>query len=186
MPTDVDRWNGNAWRMSLLNYLQYFLVGFLLVDFYLCDWRGSVVSARAWAWDLAGLLAWVFIWSNVDGGAVAQVLLPLGVLIAYAAAFRGRSFNAIVRNRWVFTIGGMCYTIYLWHQPILMTWGKFGLPRTWSAALPLPVNVAFQFLAAAILLLLVGAVFFAFTERPFMKKEWYRQLWRQAAPTYDS
>jgi peptidoglycan/LPS O-acetylase OafA/YrhL len=185
MPASVDRWDGDAWRMSLLNYLQYFLVGFLLADLYLCDWRGKAASERRWAWDMVGVLAWVFLWSNVAGGAVAQVLLPLAMLVAYAAAFRGCWLNAVVRSPWVFTIGGMCYTIYLWHQPILMTWGKFGLPRTWTSSLPLPVNVAIQFLAGVILVVLVGAVLFTFTERPFMKKEWYRKLWRQAAITHD-
>jgi len=176
MPATVDRWNGDAWRMSLLNYLQYFLVGFLLTDFYLCDWRGKPVSQRRWAWDLVGVLVWCFMWSNVDGSAVAQVLLPLAMLVAYMAAFRGRWQNEIVRNPWVFTVGGMCYTIYLWHQPILMTWGKFGLPHTWLTGAPLPLNVAVQFLAGGLLLLILGVILFASTERPFMKKDWYRNF----------
>jgi peptidoglycan/LPS O-acetylase OafA/YrhL len=183
MPAGPDRWNGDVWRMSLLNYLQYFLVGFLLADFYLCDWRGKPVSGRRWAWDLAGVFAWIFLWSNVAGGAVAQVFLPLAMLLAYAAAFRGRWLNAVVRNPWVFTIGGMCYTIYLWHQPILMAWGKVGLPRTWLPGLPLPVNVAVQFLAGGVLLLIIGAALFVFTERPFMKKEWYLHLWQRKPAT---
>jgi peptidoglycan/LPS O-acetylase OafA/YrhL len=170
MPAAVDRWNGDSWRMSLLNYLQYFLVGFLLADFYLCDWRMQAASKRRWAWDLIGVLAWVFLWSNVNGGMVAQVLLPPVMLIAYAAVFRGRWLNALVRNPWIFTIGGMCYTIYLWHQPILMAWGKFGLPRTWISSLPLPFNVVVQFLAGSVLVVFIGTVLFAFTERPFMER----------------
>lgn len=181
MPTGVDRWNGDVWRMSLLNYLQYFLVGFLLADFHLCDWRGKPLSGRRWAWDLAGVLAWVFIWSNVAGGPGLQVLLPPAMFIAYAAAFRGRWLNAIVCNRWIFTIGGMCYTIYLWHQPIMMTWGKIGLGMTWLPGAPLPVNVAIQFAIGGVFVIGLGAVLFALSERPFMRKEWYRQ-WFQSQP----
>jgi len=181
MPKGVDRWNGDVWRMSLLNYLQYFLVGFLLVDVYLCHWRGKSASELKILWDLAGIGAWIFLWSNVASGAVMQVLLPVAMLVAYAAAFRGRWLNAIVCNRWVFTIGGMCYTIYLWHQPVLMTWGKIGLPRTWMNGMPMPINVLVQFVAGFILLLVVGSVLFKYTERPFMKKEWYRILWPAAA-----
>lgn len=185
MPKGVDRWNGDVWRMSLLNYLQYFLVGFLLVDFYLCSWRGKAASGQRWLWDITGVGAWIFLWSNVAGSAVMQVLLPMAMLIAYAAAFRGYWLNAVVRNGWVFTIGGMCYTIYLWHQPILMTWGKIGLPRTWIAGLPMPLNVFVQFVSGFILVVLVGSVLFKYTERPFMKKEWYRMLWPSAATAHN-
>jgi peptidoglycan/LPS O-acetylase OafA/YrhL len=183
MPADVDRWNGDAWRMSLLNYLQYFLVGFLLVDFYLCDWRGKPASENRWAWDTVGVLAWIFLWSNVAGGALSRVLLPPAMLLAYVAAFRGRWLNAIVRNPLVFTVGGMCYTIYLWHQPIMMTWGKFGLRWTWLTGAPLLLNVAIQFAIGTLLVVGVGCVLFALTERPFMRKEWYRQWFvRQPVP----
>jgi hypothetical protein len=43
------------------------------------------------------------------------------------------------------------------------------------------VNVLIQFVAGFTLLLVVGSVLFEYTERPFMKKEWYRSLWPAAA-----
>ncbi len=174
MPAVGDRWDGNVWRMSLLNYTHYFLAGFLLADVYLCDWRGKAHGKRAWLWDLTGLGIWAFIWSNVDGSWLVQILLPFAVFLAYTAAFRGPFMNRFFRTWWVFTIGGMCYTIYLWHQPILMMWGKFGMARTWLNNAPLFVNVFLQFAIGGLLVVAVGAVLFAFTERPFMRKEWYR------------
>ncbi|HEX5179673.1 MAG TPA: acyltransferase [Gemmatimonadaceae bacterium] len=154
--------------LTLLNYLQYFLLGFLLADFYLSEWRAPSPNQRVW--DAVGVLSWiamVAVWVNVPR---PLVLFPLLALIVVCATFRGRRLRAVFRNPWVTTIGGMCYTIYLLHYPIISAIGRrtiriaandgFALHLLVQAAIVLP------------LLLFVSIVFFVAIERPCMQKDW--------------
>ncbi len=178
---------GRAWSgqglmegTTILHQLQYFLVGFLLVDLYLNAW--SRPSTHRGAWDIAGLLSWagivvVLLFCGHDPpGFLAwpHVVLPFLMLVAYAGAMRGRLVNAFVSNRWIFTIGGMCYTIYLWHLVLLTIGarvlsrfkgtGNFELDMVWTGVILIPVVLA------------TSAVLFILFEKPFMKRDWPRRV----------
>lgn len=153
---------------TLLGNLQYFMAGFFLCDLYLGAWKRK--TAANWRWDLGALLAWVAMDAVHRLGAAWAWSLPGLILIAYCGAFRGAVFAKVLANPWPVTIGGMCYTIYLYHYFFISFAGRFIAP--WLRNVPFPVAYLVQFLLIAPIVLVGGAVLFAIFERPFMNREW--------------
>ena len=96
-------------QTSVLYYLPLFLAGFLLCDLYVTrrDWKAS------WAWDLAALCGWPLVWYLSP--AWSHILLPFIIVVLYLAAFRGRLCSKLFSNPMITDIGGMCYSLYLFH-----------------------------------------------------------------------
>jgi peptidoglycan/LPS O-acetylase OafA/YrhL len=156
---------------SIAYYLSFFLAGFLVCDLYLTrsQWKPSFL------WDLFALCLWPTVW--IMGRNFGHVILPFAIVVLYLAAFRGRICSALFSNSYLTNIGGMCYSIYLFHFLIIYAverltarWhfgNNFWLYFTLQSALILPV-----------ILLLCGG-FFLLIERPCMDREWPRKLWRR-------
>lgn len=157
---------------SLLFQIQYFLAGFLLADCYLLGWRDAGRGGAAW--DLLATAALAGIVPAMEGGAPGHVALPLLMLAAYAGVFRGRYWNAGLTRPWITVVGGMCYTIYLYHLNVLGNLLKLTAPLTATAALP--VQVAVQGLLTVPPLIAVSAALFALFEKPFMRRQWPTRL----------
>lgn len=164
--------------LSLLGHLRYFLLGFLLADVHLTDWEGA--PAATGAWDLLGLAAWASLPFLLAHPLAAQLLLPLALFVAYAAAFRGRLLHRVFAQPWVAVVGGMCYTIYLYHAQIL--WTLYGwLQARGLAAAPGSLLALVQLLPVLLLVVAVCAGFFVAFEKPFMYARWPQALvgwWR--------
>jgi peptidoglycan/LPS O-acetylase OafA/YrhL len=62
--------------------------------------------------------------------ALLKNTLPLLALLAYVAAFRGRLTSNVLTRTPIVMVGGMCYTLYLYHFFIISFVGRFSLPRT--------------------------------------------------------
>ena len=172
-PLATRYWGADSYivNFSLLGNIQYFLVGFLLVDFYLAGWLDA--SAPGLKWDIvfpfAGLAA-VFI--NTD--ATWEILLPWVILLACWAAFRGKLTARFLSNPWITTVGGMCYTIYLYHAFIISALvRKTAVLQT--KILWLDWIIQFSILFPAVILI-CSVLFFLF-ERPFMQKDWPAKFW---------
>ncbi len=183
-------WSHLAWEpfvdRTLIGQLPYFLIGFLLCDLWLNEWKE--VSRHKIFWDVAGLLAWGLlpfcVFSPKTGGHppmwVQLGVKPVILFIAYSAAFRGALWPRFFSLRPVVVIGGMCYTIYLFHNQLIqiVIHGIFDA-REWTAdynwrlaAVPL---VVFLVVAAS-------AGLFLLVEKPFMDKEWPKKVrawWRE-------
>lgn len=157
---------------SIAYYLAFFLAGFLVCDLYLTrrpeEWKPTL------AWDALALCLWPLVWYL--GRNAGHVLLPFVIVVLYLAAFRGRICSAFFGNGTITNIGGMCYSIYLFHLMIIF----FVKHQTMS--LHIGQNFWFYFAVQSCLivpcvLLLCGA-FFVLIERPCMDKEWPQKLWR--------
>jgi peptidoglycan/LPS O-acetylase OafA/YrhL len=161
--------------LSLPNFLQFFLVGFLLADLYLCEWREDTRRRRHWdVIALAGCLTLPLIWSH---SLLLSFAFPIVAFLHYGAAFRGPLTYRVLGNRWLVTIGGMCYTIYLLHYPLV----NFTFARSKFLVLTnnFAVNLLAQFLMIGPVILATSAVFFLVIEKPCMKKDWPQRLWRK-------
>jgi peptidoglycan/LPS O-acetylase OafA/YrhL len=179
LPATGDHWNGGRWRMSIANYSQYFLAGFLLADLYLTGQLTPSTMGWAVGWDIIAAVAWVALALIVCSFMFLQALLPLLVVVAYVAAFKSRWFRAGLRVRGVYLLGGMCYTIYLWHQPLMMTWGKIVMPHSWLSSLDFGWNAMIQAFFCIGLVIICSPILFVLLERPFMDKQWHLRLWRR-------
>jgi len=153
-------------RLTLLNFAHYFLTGFLLVDLYL---TGRLRGAdKRLAWDLATLAGAAAIFATLSRFGQFYFLLPLMVGLLYAGFFMGRLSNAFARARWITIIGGMCYTIYLYHILIISNL----MTQTMSlASITRPFNLDFALQCLMILpaVLAVCVLLFFYAEKPFMR-----------------
>lgn len=160
--------------LSIVNYIQYFLVGFVLCDLYLTDWEKL---PRHYLWDVASALLWV--WIFAANGEIVHLLLPIATRLAYIGAFKGVLFRAFFRTPFVCLTGGMCYSIYLTHNAtitgvdlLLRRFGHFNGAVSWP-------HVLLVYCVAVPLTLLVGMGLFIFVERPCMDRRWPRNLWNR-------
>ena len=157
---------------TILGNLQYFMAGFFLCDLYLSRWKRR--PAASWLWDFAALAAWVAIAAVQRLGPDWAWAVPVLIVPAYAGAFRGVLLPKILSNPWPVTIGGMCYTIYLYHYFVISFAGRFS--THWLPAMPLPLAFSAQFLLIAPVVLGGCAVLFVLFERPFMSRDWPARL----------
>lgn len=159
----------HSWT-TLPGNIQFFLAGFLLADVYLTG--GLEVAARKFTWDvllLASAAAMVFIQMH-EAFAVA---LPWAILLVCLAAFRGKLTAWFLAQPVVITIGGMCYTIYMYHWFMISLLIRVtGSLQTKNFALDLLI----QFAVMVPVIVLVCAVLFAMFERPFMRRDWPARL----------
>ena len=164
--------------INVFDFMQFFLVGFLLSDVYVASWRRT--PATSLAMDLAGLIAAMVLYvatgnhGNVDHSPLWIVCSCLGLFVRCCAAFRGTLTSRILGNPWIVVIGGMCYTIYLYHYQIFSLTGHAAM-RVQIAHHPLlSFGTAFIFMVPV--MLVVSSVLFVLFEKPFMRKDWPRRL----------
>ncbi len=160
---------------SISAYFMNFGMGILACWLYLKfpDWFKS----KYYAYDLLGLFATFGLfyfykpqhnYTNIAGFNIAL----LGVILT---AFKGRVCNWFYTRSVVFTIGGMCYSIYLLHYAFLH------LSATYTEVLANPkwgygFNLFIQILITIPLVLIVSGLFFICFERPFMDKDWMKRI----------
>ncbi len=154
-------------RFTVLNQLAYFLAGFLLADLYLSS-RKQAVSGKT-RHDWAAVAVFLFTLS-------LPILrfLPLLLLAFLFFMFQGFRVRRLFSYKPVYLIGGMCYSIYLMHYPIMSTFSRllartmpglaFGLAVLISACVCLPMVLA------------VSTCFFVLIERPCMDSRWPKKL----------
>lgn len=166
-------------RFTLLGQLPFFMVGFLLADIYLSKARAP--DRRA-GWDVVASMAWLAILAQrmwlprefVSG----QLIFAALVGLAYHASANGLVWPRILSNRWLVIIGGMCYSIYLYHRLVLSIISeRLLLPRlaTGSEFLDLLLLLGCTSLAV----LAICALIFVMLERPCMRPNWPTELWNR-------
>ena len=117
---ELSRWLSTELRAhSILGQLQFFLAGLLLAEFYISYWkhRSSRAEVRC-IWDFVGICAWLFIpfSLHLEGFSHWRAFL---VLLAFSCVLKGSLLKRILSFRLFSTIGGMCYSIYLFHGACL-------------------------------------------------------------------
>jgi peptidoglycan/LPS O-acetylase OafA/YrhL len=157
-----------ALRAPLLSaplYAAFFLSGWLVADLYVTQpgWRENpsrVWDAVAIAAFAACLGVFVFVPFQylILVGPVATGLLVAGVV-------RGSFVRSALSSRLPRTVGGMSYSIYLVHYPLLLLWAA------WASSHASWATVAGAS-AAGLVALAVSVAFFLVIERPCMDPTW--------------
>src|SRR5579859_3502267 len=151
-------------------WLQYFLAGLLLSDVYVTEmpaWRSS------WIWDVVCISTWAVLLFNDNHRFYPYE--PLMIALAFIGAFRGVLLHRLLTVEWLALIGGMCYSLYLWHffiislvfkasRHVMLTHDLLGAVLV-QAAIILPCVLAFC------------TVYFVLIERPCMDPAWPQKLW---------
>lgn len=158
---------------SLYNYVQYFLLGFLLVDLFLSEFK---LTVSRWATVPLGILCLIYIWySDVRLAVYIEYIFMASVFTLYTLALTETFWKKIFSVKLLTAIGGMCYSIYLLHFNIISVIGNttikfnifhsYPLAYLWHALIFLPA------------ILLSSAIFYLLVERPCMDKSWPVKLW---------
>jgi peptidoglycan/LPS O-acetylase OafA/YrhL len=160
-------------------------MGFLLADVFLVNWNESPVKRLRW--DFVSLAGWVslFLVWNIPSHTqsvpwmsnqpvLSTVFFPLSAFFLYMAAFRGRYTNLVLTNPWVTTIGGMCYTIYLFHNKIIGV--LLSISKEFVPFSSYTLNVLVQGTLVLPPMLALCAVYFVLIEKPCMRKDWPKRF----------
>jgi len=164
-------------QFTLAGDLPYFFAGLLLAELYLAGSVSpqSVASPHKSLWDLAALLGWPAFFLLPDQ--FTSLWLPALALVLCLAAFRGRITPRILRTPAIAITGGMCYTIYLWHAPVLTVVDRLLRAHAPTLALlPYPQLFLVQALIKVLAVILVCLPLFVLVERPCMNPQWPQKL----------
>jgi len=151
-------------KLTLLGQLQHFLIGFLVADFFVNGWKNA--PRQHFIWDLLAPMAFVAMCYSWTTEFWKNIVFATALLILMTAAFRGVVFPKLLRNHWVAVTGGMCYTIYLTHLPLLEGLMRFSSKMTVAGSFW--ANFWLQASVCLAVVWAISAVFFLLTEKPFM------------------
>lgn len=183
-----SQWDGGSLindKRSLTAYMHYFALGILLCDLHLFRPQEPQGNRTRAVYDIAALIALVLFASleRIHGPYVVKEIAKLGfIVLTFAGAFYGNLFRRALSLGFIATVGGMCYTIYLIHMPIMQVLAEkveniFGL-ETFIAFF------AFQAVIIMPAILLISAAFFLLVEKPCMQPDWPKRLWQTAKNIY--
>lgn len=162
-------WRQAPYKFTLLWYLHHFLVGFLVADFYLTDWKNGKMKTW-WLLDIVAVLAFLtmcFTWSDEFW---KRLVFTGALTVLFVAGFRGNLFPLFLKNAWIAAIGGMCYTIYLVHLPLMEAIVPLSSRLVWTNLFV--CNLFLQSIVVIPVLLAISAVLYLLFEKPFMDKYW--------------
>lgn len=168
---------GEPYDRTLLNYIQYFLMGLLMADVYATEWNGAPPPLKTirFAWgDFVWLLGWPALLGvlMLENRAMRALAPPL-IFLLYISLFHSVWARKLMRVKWITIIGGMCYSIYLMHNLVME-----GSLRLIKHHLPQHYYPAIFTLAAVSIpasLILCGG-YFRLIERPCMRPDWPRRF----------
>ena len=113
--------------------------------------------------------------------ALSTVQLTFLFIFFYNVLFRAGPVrfysNAIISN-----IGGMCYSIYLFHNEIINGIGFYLIKHPFSSYYLVDYVIISLILGVSVLVL--STIFYMFVERPCMNKHWPKQLWTKLSSPF--
>lgn len=163
-------WQLQPYRATILGQLQHFMVGLFMADVFIHskEW----VKKKGLIWDLVTLVSvpvMMFTWTDEMAKSLLFVIAMGGFFLG---ALKGKFFPQLLSLKPLAIIGGMCYTIYLTHLPLLELLysfiGKFGQSSGYFGWLSISLIIALP------LILLSSAVFYKVIEKPFMRKDGFK------------
>lgn len=158
--------------LTLLSQIHYFLIGFLLCDLYLTHWKS--LRGRSFFMDVVGIMGWCGLIAVAAFEWHQFVLVPICIAAGFFGGFRGRVHKSFLTFRPIVVIGGMCYTIYLWHGTVKASFGR--VSTQFMIGDSYAINALIQIGAISICIIVVSAVLFALFERPFMQRNWVQRM----------
>lgn len=164
-------------NFSLFSYIQYFVIGILLCDLHMRSRHEKPSRSGSISIDIMSIAALiVFARSHQWLGyyPVRELVKLLCVIAIFYGAFHGHYFAMMLRKRFISLTGGMCYSIYLIHMPMMQV-----LVERFAHFLPVQNFALFLLIQAAVILpiiLTTSAAFFLLVEKPCMQKDWPQKL----------
>jgi len=164
---------------TIIKGLPFFLVGIVVCEAIReADLCGDKFEWPSWFLDICALLSLgclVGVYQSPLSWVPLILIQCVLVLFILLGALRGRVVRSIAANSTIAVIGGMCYTLYLTHVPIVELVTR--LTRGWLNGIPYWPLLAIELLITLPFALIGGAVAFVLIEKPCMRKTWPADLW---------
>lgn len=165
-------WSHFPLKATLLGQLQHFMVGMFVADIYLSERKALLQTNRIW--DIIAPVAMVFMMYTWTEEYLKSLIFMVALTSLFIAGFKGPLLRSFLRNKMVAIIGGMCYTIYLIHLPLLEMLFTFTHHLHWTNYFL--ANFLLQCLIALPIIFILSAIFFLLLEKPFMVSNWYKSI----------
>jgi peptidoglycan/LPS O-acetylase OafA/YrhL len=155
---------------TLIGQAQYFLIGVLAADIFLTEDKKLLEKLNNPAIFISSLSVIFFV--NYKDGFFQLILFLFAILILLLCSIKSDPKNAFLKSKIFSLIGGMCYSIYLIHYPLLSLIGNFLIER-WPIS---SFGNSFILYSMVIIpvIIMTSFIFYIFFERPFMNKNWYK------------
>ncbi len=163
---------GGRASLSILGYLQFFLVGFLLADVFLADWKEA--PPHSLYWDAVSMVGWPLMFFILQSETITHWTFALLIFLLYCAAFRGRLSRRMFSSPPVTAIGGMCYSIYLIHYEVISAVSRLTSRIRIGGPPWIYLLIQLGFVGSAILV--VCGFYFILLEKPCMRRDWWRRI----------
>ena len=165
--------------LNLLDFIQFFFIGFLLVDLYISN---SFIIPKTKVDGLICLICFVVMWlyNIIDVKSsyqrhVFEIVQLVAIFFFYYYVLLHKVFK-LLSSPIITNIGGMCYSIYLLHFSIIFMFGNTLLKHSFSKYASVNIFI-FSFLIM-FLILVISSAFFLLIERPCMDKNWYKKIFK--------
>lgn len=160
---------------TLLGYLPYFMMGLLLADIYVTDWKNSPKSTLLWDWiAIPGWLLLPFMFYHKVF--MISLLMSFILFSLMYCSFQGKITRKILANPLIRILGGMCYSIYLLHNRFLWSFVKIVSPGIQDHILASTMQFAsLAFLVSSPLFI----AYFLIIEKPCMQRNWPQKLFEK-------
>lgn len=164
--------------LSLYEFVQYFLVGFLLVDLYIN--RPSFKMAEP-VEVVTGIVSFAAIWCyGISSEAPVYIVIGWRIIslmsmftFFYIVLFTP-TWKRIMSRQLITVIGGMCYSIYLLHYSIISIFGNFTIRYNFTNMYF--VDWVIQSVMIILSVFVISAIYFRLVEQPCMEKDWYKRI----------
>ncbi|WP_109831446.1 acyltransferase family protein [Reichenbachiella versicolor] len=157
-------WHLMPMKASLLGYFHLFVIGVWMSDAF----KNSNVLERSLnpIWDVLVLISLPVMGLMWTEELVKTYVFALTITIFFVGLFKGAYFYKVLSNPLVTVIGGMCYTIYLVHLPIMEGMGSYFFSRfpAWAYELQLAIAI----ISSISLVLVISGGAYLLIEKPFM------------------
>ncbi|MFM6105737.1 MAG: acyltransferase family protein, partial [Sphaerospermopsis kisseleviana] len=157
---------------TIIHNFGFFIAGILAANIFVFDWKTSV--KQSYFWDFMCIILVSFLFFPLHSrtllmGLDEKLYLPILTYIILISVLKSKLINSALSQPYIYLIGGMCYSIYLYHFYVISLVGRVLLPLVES----LPVWLQFTIVVVVMLptILLASVLFFIFFEKPFMKRK---------------
>lgn len=159
-------------RASILGQLQHFLIGLFAADLFVNS--KNWISEKGFGFDLLGMVSIIIMMFTWTDDLEKALLFSVALMGFFISVLRGKFIPQFLSYKWIPIIGGMVYTIYLTHLPLLELIysfiGKIGYSTTYISGLTISLIIALP------IILFSSVIFYTVIERPFMKKDGLQQI----------
>ena len=164
---------GNVWgRFTALFSLPCFLLGMLLADIYVARWKSQPIASRLN--DGVALLCVVAMFGMRESVAVDRLLMPWVLCLLMVSVLCGDLSKRVASLPALCAIGGMCYSIYLFHYELIVVISAVTLRFAVTEKF-LP-NFVLQSLLITPIVLGFCTVYYLYVEKPCMARDLPQRL----------